>query len=92
MVKMNSKGKKEKLPKALSLSAVRTATRFAMVFERLWPLVLPAFLFAALFATISWFGLFRLVPDTIRVAGVSVFAIAIIGALTRLRHFCWPED
>ncbi len=80
------------LPLALSLSAVRAATRLAMVFERLWPLVLPAFLFAMLFAAISWFGLFRLVPDTIRVAGVSVFAIAIIGALTRLRHFRWPED
>jgi uncharacterized protein (TIGR02302 family) len=72
------------------LARTRLATRAAMSVERLWPLLLPVLLVAAMFATLSWLGLFRLLPDMLRLALAAGFAIGALAALYPLRLFRQP--
>lgn len=65
------------------LTRTRAATRAVMVFERLWPLVLPLVLVAGLYLTVAWFGLFRILPDNGRIALALAFTAAGLAAL-------WP--
>ncbi len=73
------------------LARTRFATRLAIMVERGWPLVLPLVIVAGLFLTVSWFGLFRLLPDAGRFAGLAVFCVAALAALYPLRHFRLPS-
>ena len=61
------------------LTRTRLATRAAIAIERLWPLLLPVLLVAALFVSLSWLGLFRLMPETLRLVAAAGFAIARAG-------------
>lgn len=72
------------------LSRTRTATAAAMIFERLWPRLLPAVLIVALFASLSWLGVLRLLPDMARIGLAAVFAIAALACLYALRGFRAP--
>ncbi|WP_246730201.1 TIGR02302 family protein [Nitratireductor mangrovi] len=74
----------------LGIGRTRFSAGLAMVLERLWPLALPVLLAAGLFVALSWFGLFRMVPDTIRMAVAGLFAVAALAALYPLRFFRWP--
>lgn len=58
--------------------------------ERLWPLVLPVILVVALFLSLSWLGVFRLLPETARLVAGSLFALASLAALYPLRYFRKP--
>jgi uncharacterized protein (TIGR02302 family) len=72
------------------LARTRLATRIAIAVERFWPLVLPLVLVAALFLSLSWLGVFRLLPDVVRqVAGVA-FCLAALAAFYPLRFFRRP--
>jgi uncharacterized protein (TIGR02302 family) len=62
-----------------------------MVTERMWPLVLPLFVVFSLFVTLSLFGLFRLMPDWLRLAVAVAFAAAALAALYPLRYFRMPR-
>ncbi len=77
------------LPGRLFLS--RTGTRAAMIAERFWPLVLPLVLIAGLFVSLSWFGLMARLSDWPRMAVMSLFALAALAALWRLRFFRLPS-
>ncbi|MFC5385669.1 TIGR02302 family protein [Aquamicrobium segne] len=68
----------------------RLLTRTAMVAERLWPLVLPFVLLVGLFISLSWFGVFALLPEGLRIVLVGVFAVAVFSALWLLRFFHLP--
>lgn len=72
------------------LARTRTVTRAAVVLERLWPLILPLLVVASLFLSLSWLGLFRLMPDTLRLVVTIVFGAAALGALYPLRYFRAP--
>jgi uncharacterized protein (TIGR02302 family) len=72
------------------LARTRIATRAAIITERLWPLILPIVLVAAVFASFSWFGLLRLLPDAARLGLTAVLAIAALVALYPLRRFRAP--
>ena len=61
-------------------------------FERLWPLILPLILLAALFASLSWFGLFGFMPRWLHIAVLILFGLATIAALYRLSLFNKPSD
>jgi uncharacterized protein (TIGR02302 family) len=74
------------------LARTRLATRASIVAERLWPLVLPFLIVAGLFLAVSWFGLFRLAPEGLRMAGIALFGLAALCALYPLRHFRLPAD
>ena len=74
------------------LARTRFATRAAIAFERLWPLVLPGLLILALFLAVSWLGIFRIVPDEARYAALAAFAVAGLVSLYPLRSFRWPSS
>ena len=67
------------------------AVRGIMFFERLWPRLLPLIGVAALFAVASWIGLFRLVPDPVRIILLVVFVAAGVASIFALRGLRWPE-
>lgn len=73
------------------LAASRIATRCSMIAERGWPLATPALVIIALFLSFSWFGLFPLMPDTLRLAVAAGFGIAALAALYPLRYFRLPK-
>ncbi|MBX3568783.1 MAG: TIGR02302 family protein [Rhizobiaceae bacterium] len=68
----------------------RLSTRASMLVERAWPLVLPLVLVVTLFAAVSWFGLFRMMPDVVRLGVLAGFALAALAALYPLRYFRRP--
>jgi uncharacterized protein (TIGR02302 family) len=73
------------------LARTRVATRAAIIVERLWPLVLPVILVVAVFASLAWFGVLRLLPDVARLGLSVAFALAALAALYPLRRFRAPS-
>ncbi|MEZ5810376.1 MAG: TIGR02302 family protein [Rhizobiaceae bacterium] len=63
----------------------------AISFGRLWPLMLPFLLVVGLYLSVSWFGVFRLVPDWTRIALAALFAVAALIALVPLIRFRRPS-
>ncbi|RWN27936.1 TIGR02302 family protein [Mesorhizobium sp.] len=74
------------------LALSRLATRISMTVERGWPLLLPLVIVASLFLSISWLGLFHLLPDMARIGLVAAFGIAALAALYPLRFFRVPTS
>jgi uncharacterized protein (TIGR02302 family) len=73
------------------LTRTRFATHAAMVIERLWPLVLPLLVALSLFASLSWFGAFRVMPDAMRFGILAAFAVAAVASLSLLRFYRPPR-
>ena len=73
------------------LALSRLATRVSMVVERGWPLLLPLIIVASLFLSVSWLGLFSLLPDPARIGLLAAFAITGFAALYPLRFFRLPS-
>ncbi|MFN3766353.1 MAG: DUF4175 family protein, partial [Aliihoeflea sp.] len=69
----------------VGLRRTRAATRATMLVERLWPLVLPLVIAITLFVSLSWLGVFRILPDWPRLGLMALFAIAALAALWPLR-------
>lgn len=69
----------------------RAMTRAAMIAECFWPLVLPLLLIVGLFVSLSWFGVFALMPDGLRTALVAIFGLGALAALWPLRSFRPPS-
>ncbi|EKF17795.1 TIGR02302 family protein [Nitratireductor pacificus] len=74
------------------LARTRLATRVVMLVERLWPLVLPVLVVASVFLSLSWFGLFRLMPDGLRLGVLAGLGVAGLAALWPLRRFRRPTS
>lgn len=72
------------------LARTRFSTQATITLERLWPLILPVILVVALFLSLSWLGVFRLLPETVRFFGAGLFGIAALAALYPLRFFRRP--
>ncbi len=75
-----------------ALTRARLATGAAMAFERLWPKVLPLILAALLFASLSWSGLFRALPEAARYLIAAAFALLALAALIPLLRFRLPSE
>lgn len=73
------------------LGRVRLLTAATMMVERGWPLILPLLIVASLYASLSWLGLFRLLPDMARMGLAVLFAIAALAALYPLRFYRQPS-
>ncbi|WP_108606835.1 TIGR02302 family protein [Aminobacter sp. MSH1] len=76
---------------AARLGRTRLVIGATMIVERGWPLVLPLLVTASLFLSLSWLGLFRLLPDMARLALIVAFAIAGLASLYPLRFFRLPS-
>ncbi len=68
------------------LKQLTTRASAAMLWERIWPLLAPVVGLAGLFAAVSWTGIWTEVPRWGRIAGVSLFGLAVLAALSR---FIW---
>ncbi len=77
---------------AARLKRTRLAVRATMTLERLWPLMLPSIVIVSLFVSLSWLGLFRILPDAARLILAVLFAAAAIAALYPLRFFRRPDS
>jgi uncharacterized protein (TIGR02302 family) len=75
-----------------ALTRARFATGAAMAFERLWPKVLPLVLAALLFASLSWSGVFRALPESARYFIAAAFALGALAALIPLLRFRVPSE
>jgi len=73
------------------LSRTRSAIWAVMTLERLWPLLLPFVLLLGLFLSLSWFGVFRMVPEVGRFILLGVLGLAALAALIPFRHLRFPE-
>ncbi|MBN9046488.1 MAG: TIGR02302 family protein [Rhizobiales bacterium] len=64
-----------------ALERLRLCAFLSISFERLWPLVLPLILLAALFTSLGWLGLFGFMPRWLHIAVLAAFALAGLIAL-----------
>lgn len=64
-------------PDHARLEALAARAAWALRVEALWPLATAFFMFAALFLTLSWLGLWQELPRAGRIAGVAAFALAL---------------
>jgi uncharacterized protein (TIGR02302 family) len=70
---------------ALASSVLRTAlrrARWAILWERLWPSLAVLVSVAGLFLTVSWLGLWLVLPAFGRAIGMALFALLALGALS----------
>ncbi|WP_421856625.1 TIGR02302 family protein [Oricola sp.] len=69
------------------LRLARGLTRFALLAERLVPRALPLVGVVALYAALSWFGFFRIVPDWLRIGVAASLGVAALASLWPLLAF-----
>lgn len=74
------------------LYRLRVKAALVLCFERLWPLLLPILLLGALLASLSWLGLFQILPRWLHLGVLGLFTFAFGFALSRFRHFRLPDD
>lgn len=72
------------------LARTRAGVRTAMVVERAWPAVLPLILVASLFLSLSWFGLFQIMPGWMRWAVLCALGLGMLASLIGLRGLRFP--
>lgn len=73
-----------------ALRSARLAARLSMIAERIAPLALPLATVVLVFAAAAWFGLFRALPDMMRIGLGMLFAVAAIASLWPLRQLRLP--
>jgi uncharacterized protein (TIGR02302 family) len=69
------------------LARARATVRAAILVERLWPLVLPLLIVISLFLSLSWLGVFRIVPDWARLVLLVALGAGALAALYPLRFY-----
>ena len=74
-----------------SIDRLRLSTWLTVVLERLWPLLLPLLLVIAIFLCLSWFGIFRIIPDFVRFAVLGLFVLSLPACLYLLSKFRLPD-
>ncbi len=72
------------------LAPARRSAWLALVWEQVWPLLLPVLSVISLFLIVSWFGVWALLNDYVRIGFVLVFVGALLLALWNLRKLQFP--
>jgi uncharacterized protein (TIGR02302 family) len=73
------------------IDRVVARARLALVWEGVWPWIAAACAVAALFLAVSWFGVWDALPPYGRMAGVALFALALIASLAPLLRAALPD-
>lgn len=58
--------------------------RLALLWEAVWPKLVPFLVVAGVFLVLSWFGIWIGMPEWLRVATLAVFGLAALGSLVPL--------
>ncbi|AGS23598.1 TIGR02302 family protein [Rhizobium etli] len=69
----------------------RLLARTVLFFEQLLPLLMSVLCIVAIYLSASWFGIFRNVPDWLRILLLIAFAAAFLASLVPFRHLRWPK-
>ncbi|MFG1360758.1 TIGR02302 family protein [Xanthobacter pseudotagetidis] len=85
----NKHPRRAESPEGLLAKAVGRA-RLVIAWERAWPILVRIGVVAAAFLAVSWAGLWLSLPIYGRIAGVALFALALILAAWPLLSFAWP--
>lgn len=64
---------------------------FALLWERIWPPIAWALTVSAFFLAASWFGLWLALPRDVRIAGLALFAAALLAAVYPLARLRAPQ-
>jgi uncharacterized protein (TIGR02302 family) len=75
----------------LHLAQAVQRAKFAIAWERAWPVLARLLTVAGLYLVASWAGLWLLLPPIGRAAGLAVFAALALAALFPLFKFRWPS-
>lgn len=75
---------------ARRVASKRLIAKLVIVSERIAPKTLLPLSVAALFVSLSWFGLYRQMPDVLRLAIVFVLIFAFISSLLPIARLKWP--
>ena len=87
----NDRGGPDPRPGAgAALDVLARRAEAVLVFERIWPPLAWSGALVALFLAASWFGLWEALPRTERIAGVALFAAALLLALAPLARLKRP--
>lgn len=65
---------------------------FALIWERLWPLLIPVLLVLFVFVGVSWLGLWHYLPIWVHIGLLVIFGAAAIGSLSPLHRFIFPDN
>ncbi|WP_175577807.1 TIGR02302 family protein [Mongoliimonas terrestris] len=75
------------------LAALANKTRLArgsLIWERIWPRLVPVLALLAVFASAAWLGVFAALGPYVRLALVAVFVVALLAALVHLARVRLP--
>jgi uncharacterized protein (TIGR02302 family) len=75
----------------LKLSQALQRATYAIAWERAWPHLARLLTLGGLFLTVSWAGLWLVLPFPARAAGLILFAAGGLAALWPLSRFRWPS-
>lgn len=85
-----SSSKFQKQARALTFRRITAAC--VMLAERLMPILLAPLAIAALFLCFAWFGLYRFVPDALRLTLIFLFVFAFLASLMPALRLRWPKN
>lgn len=69
----------------------RLLARIVLFFEQLLPPLMPVLAVIAVYLSVSWFGIFRSVPDWLRILLLIAFVAAFVVSLLPFRTLRWPK-
>ncbi|MDM9649555.1 TIGR02302 family protein [Rhizobium sp. S163] len=72
------------------VAAKRLTAQCVLLFEQVLPLTLPILSVVALYLAASWFGVFRIVPDWLRIVLLFGFGLGLLATLYPFRKLHWP--
>jgi hypothetical protein len=74
----------------LHLTQALERAKYAIAWERGWPVLARVLSVAGLFLVVSWAGLWLALPFLARAVGIGLFVLLALGALWPLVQFRWP--
>ncbi|WP_120278559.1 TIGR02302 family protein [Rhizobium sp. AG855] len=75
---------------ARRVGAKRVLARTVLLAERVLPLFLPVAGIAALFVSLAWFGVFRELPEVVRLGLVFLLVFAFVASFLPFFRLSWP--
>ncbi|MBB3594307.1 uncharacterized protein (TIGR02302 family) [Rhizobium sp. BK529] len=73
------------------VAAKRFLARIVLFAEQVLPLAVPVLSIVAIYLSASWFGVFRVVPDWLRIILLIAFAAGLVASLLPFRKLRWPQ-
>ncbi len=75
----------------LKLAQALQRAKYAIAWERSWPLLARLLTVVGMFLVVSWAGLWLALPFVARAIGLGLFVLAALGALFPFIRFRWPS-